>query len=80
MDASNGKLVGEVVGEVETEKKVLILRRIHVTYRLRAPAEQREVIEHVHGFHARFCPVYRSLTPAIEITTSLELIESAEDG
>jgi uncharacterized OsmC-like protein len=60
---------------VETEKKVLILRRIHVTYKLRAPASQREVIEQVHGFHARFCPVYRSLTPAIEITTSLELIE-----
>ncbi len=64
-----------MVGEVEVEKKVLILRRIQVTYRLRAPAGQREVIEQVHGFHARFCPVYRSLTPAIAITTSLELIE-----
>ena len=75
MDASNGKLVADVVGEVETEKKVLILRRIRVAYRLRAPAEQREVIEQVHGFHARFCPVYRSLTPSIEITTRLELLE-----
>ncbi len=75
MDASGGRLVAEVVGEVEVEKKVLILRRIRVRYRLRAPAEQRDVIEQVHGFHARFCPVYRSLIPAIEITTSLELIE-----
>ena len=75
MDASDGRLIGEVVGEVEVEKKVLILRRIHVTYRLVAPADQRETIEHVHGFHARFCPVYRSLTPAIDITTSLELSE-----
>ncbi len=75
MDASGGRLTGEVVGEVEVEKKVLILRRIRVTYRLEAPADQRETIEHVHGFHARFCPVYRSLTPAIEITTRLELIE-----
>lgn len=64
-----------MVGEVEVEKKVLILRRIHVTYRLRAPAEQREVIEQVHGFHARFCPVYRSITPAIEVTTELDLTE-----
>ena len=64
-----------MVGEVEAEKKVLILRRIHVTYRLRAPASQREVVERVHGFHARFCPVYRSLTPAIDITTRLELVE-----
>ena len=75
MDASDGRLVADVTGEVEVEKKVLILRRIHVVYRLRAPASQRQVIEQVHGFHARFCPVYRSLTPAIEITTSLELIE-----
>ena len=55
--------------------EVLILRRIHVTYKLRAPAEQREVIERVHGFHARKCPVFRSLEAAIDITTELELLE-----
>jgi len=75
VDASNDKLIGEVRGEVENEDGVLILRRIHVTYQLRAPAGQREAIERVHGFHADYCPVYRSLTPAIEITTELELIE-----
>ena len=75
MDASGGKLIAEAVGEVEAEKKVLILKRIRVTYRLRAPAEQREIIEQVHGFHARFCPVYRSITPSIDVTTHLELIE-----
>lgn len=62
-------------GEVENEDHVLILRRIHVTYKLRAPAEQREVIERVHGFHARKCPVFRSLEAAIDITTELELVE-----
>ena len=62
-------------GEVEADDKVLILRRIHVRYKLRAPADQREVIERVHGMHARYCPVYRSLEAAIDITTELELIE-----
>jgi uncharacterized OsmC-like protein len=75
VDARNDRLIGEVRGEVESEDGVLILRRIHVTYKLRAPAGQREVIERVHGFHADYCPVYRSLAPAIDITTELELIE-----
>jgi uncharacterized OsmC-like protein len=52
---------------------VLILRRIHVRYRLVAPQSQREVVERVHSVHRRFCPVYRSLHPQIEITTSYEL-------
>ena len=52
-----------------------MLRRIRVTYRLRLSAGDRQMVERVHHVHARFCPVYRSLTPAIEITTSLELIE-----
>lgn len=51
----------------------MILRRIHVTYKLRAPEDKREVIERVHDVHARFCPVYRSLEGAIAITTELEL-------
>ena len=37
IDASNGKLVGEVVGEVETEEGVLVIRRIHVVMKLAAP-------------------------------------------
>lgn len=71
--ASKGHLSGEARGEVETESGVLVLRRIHVVYHLSAPAEARPVAERVHGFHARQCPVYRSLSPAIEITTELIL-------
>ncbi len=54
---------------------MLILRRIHVTYHLSAPAALHKIIGQIHDFHARFCPVYRSLTPTIEITTELELTE-----
>lgn len=53
---------------------MLVIRRIHVHYRLRATEEDRETIARVHGFHARKCPVYRSLEGAIEITTDLELV------
>ena len=76
MKASEGRLVGEVRGEVETDDGVLVLRRIHVVYTLQAAPGQQETIERVHGFHARFCPVYRSLEAAIQITTELVIEEN----
>jgi len=63
--------VGEAEGEVELDGQVLIIRRIHVRLRLRAPDKDRETAERVHGVFARACPVYRSLQAAIDITTEL---------
>jgi uncharacterized OsmC-like protein len=73
VDASGGRLTAEAVGEVETEGKVLILRRIHVRYELKAPPSARETVERVHAVHAQSCPVYRSLEGAIAITTEYRL-------
>jgi hypothetical protein len=36
IDASNGKLTADVIGEVEQEEGVLVIRRIHVAMRARA--------------------------------------------
>ena len=47
IDASNGKLVGEVTGEVETDEGVLVIRRIHVAMRLVAPEQDRGAVERV---------------------------------
>jgi len=69
--------VAEAVGEVETEDGVLVLRRIHVRLRLRAPEAQRDTAERVHGIFADRCPVYRSLRGSIDITT--ELVFEVED-
>ena len=55
---------------------MLVLKRIHVHYRLEASSEHRGTIERVHGFHARYCPVYRSIEAAIDVTTDFELVES----
>jgi uncharacterized OsmC-like protein len=74
VDASKGKLVSETVGDIELDGGVLMIRRIHVRYKLRAPESARETIERVHNMHADYCPVARSLRPAIEISTELELI------
>ena len=61
----------ETVGEIETDEGVLVIRRIHVKLRLQTPALHRETAMRVHGYFAEHCPVYRTLKPAIAITTEL---------
>jgi uncharacterized OsmC-like protein len=63
--------VSETVGEVELEDHVLVIRRIHVILKLKAEESHRETAIRVHGFYADKCPVYRTLKPAIAITTEL---------
>ncbi len=77
IDASNGKLIAEVTGEVEKEEGVLVIRRIHVDMRLMAPEEVRETVERVHGLYAMRCPLYRTLHNAIQLTSSYTLVASA---
>jgi uncharacterized OsmC-like protein len=72
--ASGGTLTADVVGEVETEDNVLVIRRIHVAMRLVAAADIRDVVDRVHGFYAMRCPLYRTLHGAIQLTSSYELI------
>ena len=61
-------------GEVEKEDDgVIVIRRIHVMYHLKADEAHRETIERVHDFHADKCPVYRSICTSIDITTDYEL-------
>lgn len=74
IDASEGKLVADVVGEVETEEHVLVIRRIHVAMRLAAPPDMRDTVERVHGIYAMKCPLYRTLRGAIQLTSSYELV------
>ncbi len=63
--------MSETVGEVELDDNVLVIRRIHVVLKLKAEASQRETAMRAHGFYADKCPVYRTLKPAIAITTEL---------
>lgn len=70
--AAGDRLVAEAVGEIETEDKVLVIRRIHVRLKLKANAAQRETAERVHGMYKERCPVYRSLCNAIAITSELD--------
>ena len=61
------------MGEVETEGKVLVLRRIKQTLYLTASEEDRPTIERVLGVYADACPVARSMKNSIEISSELDL-------
>jgi uncharacterized OsmC-like protein len=66
-------LVGEAVGDIELEENVLVIKRIHVRMRLKTDEVHREIATRAHGIFADKCPVYRTLKPAIEMTTELIL-------
>ena len=68
-------LASEAVGEVELDGKVLVIRRIHVTYHLKIEPAKRETAERVLGFHAENCPVARTLRGCIAISTALEMTD-----
>jgi organic hydroperoxide reductase OsmC/OhrA len=64
--------VGHGSGEVELEGKVLVVKRIRVTYTgVAVTDENRETVERVLRVHAAGCPIARSIEGAIEITTVL---------
>ena len=74
MKLGQGDLTSQVEGTIGKDGKVLIIQKVGVTYRIRASEEHRETIERVHGFHADFCPVARSIAGCIEIETRFELV------
>lgn len=64
--------MGHARGEVELERKVLVVKRIEVTYSgLTVADDDRATVDRVLAVHADSCPVARSLRGAIEITTRL---------
>ena len=64
--------MGHARGEVELEGKVLVVKRIAVTYSgLDVADEDAEKVQRVLAVHADGCPVARSLQGSIEISTQL---------
>ena len=62
-----------MVGEIETENKVLVIKRITITLHLTADEEDREGVERVLEVYEDGCPVARSIRDSIEITSKLDL-------
>ena len=68
-------MASEAEGEIERDDGVLVIKRIHVRYRLRVDSEaDRAAIGRAFAHHPNRCPVYRSISAAIAITTELEVV------
>lgn len=73
--ATGDDLVADAVGEVGVDDdNVLHLRRIIVTYTLKAAEEHREAAERCNAIHAHHCPNARSVAAAIDIETRLDFV------
>lgn len=72
MELEEGDLTAAVEGIVVKEDKVLVIRSIKVTYSLAVDPAERETAVRVHGFHAGFCPVARTLEGCVGIETELD--------
>ena len=62
-----------MTGEIDLDGKVLVVKRIAVTYHLVADEKQRETIERVLASHADRCPMARTIGGCVQITTRLAL-------
>jgi uncharacterized OsmC-like protein len=62
-----------VIGEIDLDGKVLVVKRIAVTYHLVTDEKQRETIERVLASHAEACPMARTIGGCVQITTRLVL-------
>ena len=71
--AGEGYLTSRATGYIGKEGAVLVIRAIHVDYRLRLSPAQRAAAERAHRFHADACPVARTLRGCVRITTTLHL-------
>ena len=60
------------MGEIETENKVLVVKRIKQIFHLTADEEDRDTIERVLEVYADSCPVACSIKGSIEISSELE--------
>ena len=66
----------DVEGTIEGPKgKTVRITKIHATYHLSIPAEQREAADRALRLHPAGCPAHESVKDSIDITWSAEIDE-----
>ncbi|GAC1325848.1 MAG: hypothetical protein NVSMB13_09700 [Mycobacteriales bacterium] len=63
--------MGHARGEIELDGKVLVIKRIAMTYAgVEVPEDKRETAERALATHHSVCPVSRSIEGTIEVSTA----------
>jgi uncharacterized OsmC-like protein len=78
--AGEKRLVAEAIGEIEKVDNVLVLKRIHIAYRLILTPDKHEAAKRAYSIHMENCPSARSIGDCVVITTSLEMEDLVEEG
>jgi uncharacterized OsmC-like protein len=74
--AYGGSLETEVEGDLEEgQNKVLLLTKVHITYRLTIPKGKREQAERALSLHHSRCPVSQSVERGIRVEWSADITE-----
>ena len=74
--AYGGSLETEVEGDIEEgDDKVLLLTKVHITYRLNIPKGKREQAERALSLHHSRCPVSQSVERGIRVEWSADITE-----
>ena len=68
-------ITADAEGYNEIVDRIPVLTRIHVRYRLRVPAEKRELVDRALERHVSKCPTARSLEGAVEVTWEADIEE-----
>ena len=77
IDATGDRLTAVAEGDVEIDDTgVMVMHRVRVSYRLVASEDKRAAAERAHDHHASACGVARSLAPALDISTEIEIVEA----
>ena len=74
--AYEGTLETEVEGDIEEgEHKVLLLTRVHITYKMKVPKGRREQAERALALHESRCPVSQSVQRGIRVEWNADITE-----
>lgn len=66
----------DVEGTIEgPSNKTIRITKIHVTYHLAVPTDQRETAERALSVHSAGCPAHESVKDAIDITWAADITE-----
>lgn len=76
VDFDRDQYVADVDGTIDgPTNKTIRISKIHVTYHLNIPADQRTEAERALRVHPAGCPAHESVKDAIEITWDADITE-----
>ena len=76
VEFDRSSFTADVEGTIEGARSATIrITKIHVTYHVAIPAQQRETFDRALRVHSAACPAHESVKDAIKVTYAAEVAE-----